>query len=333
MQIKTLTRLALLFAFVVVTLGALTRLLDAGLGCPDWPGCYGQILPPSSAELQAAGIAHNGKAWMEMIHRYAAGGLGLVILVMMIRLETDPASKPKSRWLGRSLLLLVIAQALFGMWTVTLKLQPQVVTIHLLGGMLLLALLWLLSQSVADHNRVHVAAGVHKAAMLVMLLLFGQIALGGWTSSQYAGLACPDFPTCQGQWLPDLQLNQAFKLTEFIDANHEGGLLPLDARASIQVVHRYTALLLTVAVLSLSVALWRYPLLRSRVALLLALTGLQLGIGIANVLLQLPLFLALAHNTGSALLLLCLTDTLIRLQSLPTMAANSDKHAFRQSMG
>lgn len=333
MQIKTLTRLALLFAFVVVTLGALTRLLDAGLGCPDWPGCYGQILPPSSAELQAAGIAHNGKAWMEMIHRYAAGGLGLLILVMMIRLETDPASKPKSRWLGRSLLLLVIAQALFGMWTVTLKLQPQVVTIHLLGGMLLLALLWLLSQSVADHNRVHVAAGVHKAAMLVMLLLFGQIALGGWTSSQYAGLACPDFPTCQGQWLPDLQLNQAFKLTEFIDANHEGGLLPLDARASIQVVHRYTALLLTVAVLSLSVALWRYPLLRSRVALLLALTGLQLGIGIANVLLQLPLFLALAHNTGSALLLLCLTDTLIRLQSLPTMAANSDKHAFRQSMG
>lgn len=333
MQIKTLTRLALLIAFVVVTLGALTRLLDAGLGCPDWPGCYGQILPPSSAELQAAGIAHNGKAWMEMIHRYAAGGLGLLILVMMIRLETNPASKPKSRWLGRGLLLLVIAQALFGMWTVTLKLQPQVVTIHLLGGMLLLALLWLLSQSVIGHSRVRVAPGVHKAAVLVMLLLFGQIALGGWTSSQYAGLACPDFPTCQGQWLPELKLSQAFKLTEFIDANHEGGLLPLDARASIQIVHRYTALLLTVALLSLSVALWRYPLLRTRVTLLLALTGLQLGIGIANVLLQLPLFLALAHNTGAALLLLCLTDTLIRLQSLPAMAATSDKHAFRQSMG
>lgn len=333
MQIKTLTRLALLIAFVVVTLGALTRLLDAGLGCPDWPGCYGQILPPSSTELQAAGIAHNGKAWMEMIHRYAAGGLGLLILVMMIRLETNPASKPKSRRLGRGLLLLVIAQALFGMWTVTLKLQPQVVTIHLLGGMLLLALLWLLSQSVAGRSRVRVAPGVHKAAVLVMLLLFGQIALGGWTSSQYAGLACPDFPTCQGQWLPELKLSQAFKLTEFIDANHEGGLLPLDARASIQIVHRYTALLLTVALLSLSVALWRYPLLRTRVTLLLALTGLQLGIGIANVLLQLPLFLALAHNTGAALLLLCLTDTLIRLQSLPAMAATSDKHAFRQSMG
>lgn len=332
MQTRTLAKIAFLLAFVVVTLGALTRLLDAGLGCPDWPGCYGQLMPPSTAELQASGIPDSGKAWMEMIHRYAAGLLGLLILLITIKLEIAGANR-KLRWLGRGLLLLVIAQALFGMWTVTLKLQPQVVTIHLLGGMLLLAMLWSLCRRLSTSAPVAVAPTVKTASLLLLVLLFGQIALGGWTSSQYAGLACPDFPTCQGQWLPDFELQQAFNLTEFIDANHEGGLLPLDARAGIQVVHRLFALLLTMAVLSLGVALWRYPPLRPAALTLLGLTALQLSIGIANALLLLPLPLALAHNTGAALVLLSLVDLILRLQPSAQLAPSPDNASFKQSMG
>lgn len=332
MQTTTLAKIAFLLAFIVVTLGALTRLLDAGLGCPDWPGCYGRLMPPSTAELQASGIPGSGKAWMEMVHRYAAGLLGLLILTLTIKLETGRANS-KLRWLGRGLLLLVIAQALFGMWTVTMKLQPQVVTIHLLGGMLLLAMLWSLYRHLSNPPPVMVSPAVKTAGVLVLALLFGQIALGGWTSSQYAGLACPDFPTCQGQWLPDLKLDQAFNLTEFIDANHEGGLLPLDARAGIQVVHRLFALLLTLAILSLTLALWRYPALRTAALALLGLTALQLSLGIANAVLLLPLPLALAHNTGAALLLLCLVDLLLRLQPSVALTASPETTSYKQSMG
>lgn len=332
MQTKTLVKIAFLLAFIVVTLGALTRLLDAGLGCPDWPGCYGQLMPPSTAELQASGIPGSGKAWMEMVHRYAAGLLGLLILVVMIKLEASQANR-KHRWLGRSLLMLVIAQALFGMWTVTMKLQPQVVTIHLLGGMLLLAMLWSLYRVLSHPAPVTVSPVLKTGSLLVLVLLFGQIALGGWTSSQYAGLACPDFPTCQGQWLPDFQMKQAFNLTEFIDGNHEGGLLPLDARAGIQVVHRVFALLVTFAILSLILAIWCYPALRTAGVTLLGLTVFQLGLGIANAVLLLPLPLALAHNTGAALILLCLLDLFLRLRPPSGLAAKPDNASLKQSMG
>ncbi len=314
MSFKSLTNLAFALAFIVVTLGALTRLLDAGLGCPDWPGCYGQLLPPAEHEKHLFSGLDTGKAWMEMIHRYAAGLLGLIILLIMIRLERDPGASPRSRWLSRGLLALVITQALFGMWTVTMKLQPQIVTIHLLGGMILLALLWRLRKQFYPLDRVTVPATLKNLVSTVIILTFFQISLGGWTSSQYAGLACTDFPTCQGQWLPAAPLKEAFNLTEFIDQSHEGGLLSAEARQSIQVVHRLFAMILTLCLISLCIALWRYTMLRIQICLLLFLTTLQIALGIANALLMLPLTLALAHNTGAALLMLCQLDLHQRLK-------------------
>ncbi len=314
MSLKSLANLAFALAFIVVTLGALTRLLDAGLGCPDWPGCYGQLLPPAEHEKYLFSGLDTGKAWMEMIHRYAAGLLGLIILLIMIRLERDSVVSPRSRWLSRGLLALVIAQALFGMWTVTMKLQPQIVTIHLLGGMILLALLWRLRKQFYPQDRVTIPATLKNLVSTVIILTFFQISLGGWTSSQYAGLACTDFPTCQGQWLPAAPLKEAFNLTEFIDQSHEGGLLSAEARQSIQVVHRFFAMILTLCLISLCITLWRYTMLRMQICLLLFLTTLQIALGIANALLMLPLTLALAHNTGAALLMLCLLDLHQRLK-------------------
>ncbi len=313
MSLKSLTKLAFALAFVVVTLGALTRLLDAGLGCPDWPGCYGQLMPPAAHEEHLFDGLDTGKAWMEMIHRYAAGLLGLLILLVMLRLEKNREVSQPTRWLGRGLLTLVIAQALFGMWTVTMKLQPQVVTTHLLGGMLLLALLWRLQKQFSSADSVNVTAPLKNSVAAVIVLTFLQISLGGWTSSQYAGLACTDFPTCQGQWLPQAPLSEAFNLSHFIDQSHEGGLLSAQARQTIQLVHRYFALLLTLSIITLSIVLWRFALLRKQLLLLLSLTALQITLGIANALLMLPLTLALAHNTGAALLTLCLVDLHQRL--------------------
>lgn len=321
MSLKSLAKLAFTLAFIVVTLGALTRLLDAGLGCPDWPGCYGQLLPPAADEKHLFNGLDSGKAWMEMIHRYAAGLLGLIILLSMIRLEKSPEVSQHTRWLGRGLLVLVIAQALFGMWTVTLKLQPQVVTVHLLGGMLLLALLWRLRNQFYSGHAVGVTNSLKNLVSMVIILTFVQISLGGWTSSQYAGLACTDFPTCQGQWLPAAPLAEAFNLTAFIDQSHEGGLLSAEARQSIQVVHRFFALILTLSILSLCMTLWRYAMLRMQIFLLILLTTLQVALGIANALLMLPLTLALAHNTGAALLLLCLVDLHQRLKPATVSAA------------
>lgn len=313
MSFRTLTLAALLLTALVITLGALTRLLDAGLGCPDWPTCYGQLMPPAEHEASEFSGLDSGKAWMEMIHRYAAGLLSFIILFLAVKAERNPVVSSTSRWLTRSLLALVIIQALFGMWTVTLKLQPQIVTLHLLGGMLLLALLWSLWRELRPAASLELPLRFKRGAQLVLLLLTLQIALGGWTSSQYAGLACPDFPTCQGQWLPDMKLNDAFRITEFTDANHEGGLLTLEARATIQVVHRLVALLLSLSIVLLSVALWRYHALRLSLCLLVAATAIQVSLGIANAVLLLPLPLALAHNTGAALLLLCLLDLTLRL--------------------
>ncbi len=326
MSFRTFTLIALLLTALVITLGALTRLLDAGLGCPDWPTCYGQLIPPASNESAGFHGLDSGKAWMEMIHRYAAGLLGLIILFLAIKAERDSTVSSACRWLTRSLLALVIIQALFGMWTVTLKLQPQVVTIHLLGGMLLLALLWSLWRSMRPAASYEPGLWLKRGAQLVLLLLTVQIALGGWTSSQYAGLACPDFPTCQGQWLPDMNLHEAFRINEFTDANHEGGLLTLDARVTIQVVHRLVALLLSISIVILSVALWRYRALRLSLSLLLTATVIQVSLGIANAVFLLPLPLALAHNSGAALLLICLLDLILRL-TIPNDVTVASKHA------
>lgn len=315
-MLKRLTLTAFILALIVVTLGALTRLLDAGLGCPDWPGCYGQILPPEY-HPETATLLDSNKAWMEMIHRYIAGLLGLIILLLTISIEKTASLPAKVRWLSRGSLALVIAQALFGMWTVTLQLLPQIVTVHLLGGMALLSLLWLLVLQFQKIKPVDVSPQLRKTSLIVLLLLFSQIALGGWTSSQYAGLACPDFPTCQGQWLPQLELNNAFNITEIQTANHEGGLLSTPSRVTIHFMHRFFALLIVVSITVLVCFLWTYAQLRQHALVIFSLTLLQISLGISNVLLLMPLPLALLHNTGAAVLLLSLIHLIFRLLPQP----------------
>jgi len=324
-MLQRLTFIAFILALIVVTLGALTRLLDAGLGCPDWPGCYGQLIPPEQ-HPETATLFDSSKAWMEMIHRYIAGLLGLLILTLTICIEKTPTVSPKTRWLSRSILVLVIVQALFGMWTVTMQLLPQIVTLHLLGGMALLSLLWLLVMQFQQINPVVVSPQLRKTSFIVLLLVVSQIALGGWTSSQYAGLACPDFPTCQGQWWPQLELNNAFNITEMQTANHEGGLLSASSRVTIHFVHRLFALFIVVSIFVLVTRLWAYLQLRQHALVILSLTLLQISIGISNVLLLMPLPLALLHNTGAALLLLSLVHLFSRLlpklQTSPQQAPN-----------
>ncbi len=303
-MIKNLCKLAFVLALIVVTLGALTRLMDAGLGCPDWPGCYGQVIPPEHGTEIDDAVVHGGKAWMEMIHRYAASALGLIILIIAFKIQSDKTVSNNARWLSRFLLLLVIVQGLFGMWTVTLKLLPQIVTLHLLGGFAVLSLLFLLILLLSPARSISGNKKPVNLAMLVLILLSAQIALGGWTSSNYAGLACTDFPTCDGQLLPPLDLEAAFHLTEFSDRNYEGGLLEAETRVTIQYTHRVVALIVFTFLLILFVRLLQLPELRGHATMLLGFTVLQVMLGITTAIMMLPLPLALAHNTGAALLLL-----------------------------
>jgi len=318
-----LALLATLLAGVVVLLGAYTRLTHAGLGCPDWPGCYGFLAVPMSEAQQAlaaerfpAAPLEVEKGWNEMVHRYFAGGLGLLILALALQALRRRGQPGQPLKLPLVLLAVVIAQALFGMWTVTLQLWPQVVTAHLLGGFTTLSLLLLLCLRLADRwpalagvpARLRVFAG---AALALVVL---QIALGGWVSSNYAAVACIDFPTCHGQWWPAMDFARAYDLTHHeIGPNYLGGLLYGEARTAIHVGHRLGALTVALALLALAWQLYRHGFGRLAALLLGALT-LQLGLGIANVLLSLPLAVAVAHNGGGALLLLVLVTINYRLR-------------------
>ncbi|OUR89548.1 hypothetical protein A9Q92_00765 [Methylophaga sp. 42_8_T64] len=330
MTIK-LCKLAFIMTLIVMTLGALTRLLDAGLGCPDWPGCYGQLIPPDSVQFTGTTLIDEGKAWMEMIHRYVAATLGLIILFIAVKIERDKTVKPTVRWLSRSILLLVVVQGLFGMLTVVLKLLPQVVTLHLISGMLLLALLFLLLLQLTAVKPVQISTHLRPYALTVLLLLSCQIALGGWTSSNYAGLACPDFPTCQNQWLPELELAASFNITDVSKRNYEGGLLTAQSKLTIHVVHRLMALILLVSIIFLLLSMRKSPQLQQQAKILLGLTLLQMSLGIANAVLMLPLPLALAHNTGAALLLLNVIYINYRLSPLPTTVVIDDNSYANQS--
>ncbi len=308
-----LALVATLLAVVVVLLGAYTRLTHAGLGCPDWPGCYGFLAVPMSEQAQSLAAlrfpdapieVHKG--WNEMVHRYFAGALGLVILglaVQALRRRSQPGQPVK---LPLLLLAVVITQAAFGMWTVTLQLWPQVVTAHLLGGFTTLSLLFLLTLRLSGRRPVTqpIPARIRALAMLGLLAVIGQVALGGWVSSNYAAVACTDFPTCHGEWWPEMDFANAFNLTHHdIGPNYLGGMLYGEARTAIHLTHRLGALTVTLLLLILSWQLWRNGL--SRLAtLLLATLALQVGLGISNVLLNLPLAVAVAHNGGGALLLL-----------------------------
>ncbi len=316
-------RLTLVFTLLVIILGAWTRLADAGLGCPDWPGCYGQwLVPETAAEVAdktylAQRPLEVSKGWLEMIHRYVAGLLGLLIVALTAwswqrarRIPQQPV------WLPTVLPGLVILQALLGMWTVTLLLKPVVVMAHLLGGFTLLALLFMLTlQLQPAYPPVANAGSLRWMARAGLVLLIMQIALGGWTSTNYAALACPDLPTCQGMWWPPMDFAEGFVLWRGIGTNYEYGVLDHPARVAIHMVHRLGAVVVFVFLAGLIYALaQRNRMLRVAGMRMGALLVLQVILGVSNVILNLPLWVATAHNATAALLLLSMIQINVMLR-------------------
>ena len=319
---RKLVLIALGLTLAVVVLGAYVRLADAGLGCPDWPGCYGQLSPSHAADeiARAQAIAPDGpvsvpKAWKEMVHRYLAATLGVIILVIAgiaLRHRHDPAVRPV---IALALVGVVIFQGLLGKWTVTLLLKPAIVTGHLIGGMTTLALLAVLALRAVRADRHTVTPQVLRWARIGLVLVAVQIVLGGWTSTNYAALACSDFPTCHGQLWPTMDIGNAFHVLRELGMTADGQMLSNDALTAIHWMHRIGAVAVTAGLLMLSVRLSRAGL-ASLAAAVLGVLSLQLALGIANVLLSLPLPLAVAHNAGAALLLLTLITVNGRLQSV-----------------
>lgn len=305
-------------AFIVVVIGAYVRLSDAGLGCPDWPGCYGKLLgvPESEAAVRAANqtfperAVEAPKAWKEMIHRYFAGALGLLILAIMLLAVRNRRTPGQPLALPLALVVLVIFQALLGMWTVTLKLKPVVVMAHLLGGFATLSLLaWLALSTRESSSRTLAALRSYRPWVVgATIILVAQIALGGWTSANYAALACPDFPTCQSQWWPEMDFAEAFVLWRGLGVNYEFGVLDHPARTAIHVVHRLGAVITVVYLSLLGFSLLLNAnaprTMRGVSALMLVLLGAQISLGISNVIFKLPLPMAVAHNGIAAVLLL-----------------------------
>jgi heme a synthase len=314
--IRRLALIGALLALFVVVLGGYTRLSNSGLGCPDWPGCFGHIAPTGSAEHYAT-EADVRKAWVEMIHRYAASTLGLLIVVITAFAIRARRERGVSVWFALGLLALVVFQGILGMLTVTWLLKPLIVTGHLLGGLTTFAmLLWLWLTMRAQDRRVDGASvltgnrlvedgsRVRLWATLALVALGLQIFLGGWTSSNYAAVACPDFPKCQAQWFPDADYQDAFVLWRGLGINYAGGVLDHPARVAIHFTHRLGAVLATCLLLLAALGALRGLGRGARwagVAVLLALV-LQLSIGVFMVLRAFPLPLAAAHNAGAALL-------------------------------
>ncbi len=316
-----LARFGAVLALAVVMLGAWVRLHDAGLGCPDWPGCYGRlVVPDQSTTLQDLGPQgavrplDEAKAWREMIHRYLAGGLVLVSVALAVlawRNRNDPG-QPWRRPIA--LVGLIVFQALLGMWTVTLLLKPLIVVAHLFGGLATLALLaslgrWRSTRFSAPTSALR-ALGLAAAAALVL-----QIFLGGWTSSNYAALACPDFPTCQTQWWPALaDYKDGFVLWRGLGQSYEGGVLDHPARVAIHFAHRLGALAAFVLILLLGWRVARDPATRADGLAVLALVLLQVSLGVSIVIFGVPLAVAVAHNGGAALLLLAVINANQRIR-------------------
>ncbi|MGA0610373.1 COX15/CtaA family protein [Caldimonas sp. KR1-144] len=333
-----LVLLTLFLTFDLVLFGAFTRLTDSGLGCPDWPGCYGSASPlGASDEIQAAQTAQptgpvtHGKAWVEMVHRYLATGVGVLITVAMalawLQWRRDRRSLATALWASATFVW-VCVQGAFGAFTVTLKLYPAIVTAHLLGGLVLLALL--AAQGAAPRRgEVAVSARLRAAMVALAALATVQIALGGWVSTNYAVLACSDFPTCQGQWWPAaMDFEHGFSILRPLGTGKGGeGFLPFAALTAIHMTHRIGAVVVLATMLALAVALGRVPSLRRFAAGLLLVALWQLASGVSNVVLGWPLVAAVAHTGGAAALTIVMTTLLVRTRREPAAVAAWDAAA------
>jgi cytochrome c oxidase assembly protein subunit 15 len=327
---RALAALTVLIAFLtfdLIVFGAFTRLSDSGLGCPDWPGCYGQTSPHAAADqVHAAQLAMPtgpvtaSKAWIEMIHRYLAMAIGVLIAALTVLAWRWRSQLTISPWWPTVTLAWVVVQGLFGRWTVTLKLYPAVVTAHLLGGVLLLALL--VAQFERQRQRAESALPMTLIAAVWALLLV-QLLLGGWVSSNYAVLACQGFPTCNGQWWPTMNFGAGFELLRPLGRSANGDALPLDALVAIQFAHRAFAVIVLVAAAALAWRLGRDPASSGRRSgiLLAVLLMLQVVSGVSNVVLGWPLVAALAHSGGAAALIALITVLLVRGAAQPQPSA------------
>ena len=341
-RLQALTVLTLFLTFDLVMFGAFTRLTDSGLGCPDWPGCYGNASPlgarteiSAAQEAMPTGPVTHGKAWVEMIHRYLATGVGVLIIVLTVaawrerRLRARDAAharqsaEPSSPWWPTVTLVWVCLQGAFGAWTVTMKLFPAIVTLHLIGGLVLLALLCVqavrYARATSGAVPVPVAPGLRTLLVLAMVLVSVQVVLGGWVSTNYAVLACTTFPTCQGSWWPAMDFAQGFQIWRPLGVLKDGSHIDFAALTAIHYVHRLFAYAVLLVLLLLA---WRLrggaAALRAaapaharqlsvQARWLLGLSALQLATGLSNVILDWPLVAAVLHTGGAAALVVVLT--------------------------
>ena len=317
--------LTLFLTFDLVLFGAFTRLTDSGLGCPDWPGCYGSVSPAGAQQeinqAQAAlpsGPVTHGKAWIEMIHRYLATGVGVLILTLAL---ATWVLRKRAVVIGLALPLVTLAwvclQGAFGALTVTMKLFPAIVTLHLLGGLGLLALLTVQAGAYAR------AAGaapvvVDRTTRMLLLLAFAmvtlQTALGGWVSTNYAVLACNTFPSCQGGWWPEMDFRQGFELWRELGRTGAGEPINFAALTAIHYTHRLGAYVVVTLLAVLAWRLWRADALRSDARWLVCLALWQVATGVTNVVMDWPLAAAVSHTGGAAALVVALTWTCCRVQ-------------------
>ncbi len=329
-RLAALTALTLFLTFDLIVFGAFTRLTDSGLGCPDWPGCYGTASPLGAhADISAAqallpsGPVTQAKAWIEMIHRYLAMTVGVLILVAAVAGWRARKALPHSAWWAAATLVWVVVQGVFGKYTVTLKLYPAIVTLHLLGALVLLALLVLQHESFRNRPlSLPKWPSARRWVVAVLALVALQIASGGWVSTNYAVLACSGFPACNGQWWPAMDAAQGFTLLRELGRAGHGGSLPFEALIAIHMAHRLLAVLALGALVALAWRLWRQPHAAARrygLALAAALLW-QAASGLSNVVLGWPIVAALAHSAGAALLVGLLTSLLARLWASPHSA-------------
>jgi heme a synthase len=318
-RLRALTLLTLFLTFDLVLFGAFTRLTDSGLGCPDWPGCYGHASPlgagtaiAQAQEVMPTGPVTYSKAWIEMLHRYMATGVGVLVVTMVVAriAERKHGASLPSLWWSVATLVAVCAQGAFGALTVTMKLFPAIVTLHLLGALLLLALLAALGSRYDPRQPMHTKRvapmSVAMVAYMVVLslLLVLQIALGGWVSTNYAVLACQDFPTCHSSWWPDMNFQQGFTLWRELGMTDRGTPIAFSALTAIHYTHRLMAYGVLIALAAAACLLHRTVGLQRQAKALGGLAALQLLTGLSNVVFGWPLVAALAHTGGAAALVI-----------------------------